>query len=178
VSRLSAALIIAGLAAATLFVLARHLRRRRRRRRGRDPAPEPSNRLVTLVGTARAPHHAAWPCNAHGSRTIDAAKALVQEHGVQIPVDVTVFPIIRKWFVRRDNWAEYGDLYRNFNSIGGYEAIRWDQFYNQLTRKIPVRIRKCLFRSDLGLIEVLAHEMYELNALREEFRRNDWVLYA
>ena len=50
------------------------------------------------------------------------------------------------------------------------QYVKWDDLVHELTGKVPFLIRKDIFESDEAIIAVIAHELYELEHLREELQ--------
>lgn len=66
-------------------------------------------------------------------------------------------------------------MYRNLEPG---ETVRWSQFYNNITGKIPVRIRPDVLESDEAIVAIFTHELHELNRLRQMFTANSGVMSA
>ena len=62
--------------------------------------------------------------------------------------------------------AEYADLGTQF---GPDDLVEWEDLLHPRTGKFPVRFNAALLRSDEAALAHIAHEMYEVNALRRIF---------
>jgi len=102
-------------------------------------------------------------------RSVDEAIELARAHGVHIPGDIEFLP------------AKLGEM--PFGARAAYfdakvsRSLAWGQLYN-VRGKISVRIKSSQFLSDEALVTGIAHEMHELNALREIFKSSGGSLSA
>jgi hypothetical protein len=104
-----------------------------------------------------------WQPNADGvKRTIDEALAIAAQY-VAIPDDVEFFEDIE------------GDLDETITARGPAvtkypgQDVRWSDLVHEQTFVVPFLIRSDILESDEAIIAVIAHEMYELERLREIF---------
>ncbi len=113
-------------------------------------------------GAAQRPLGQPWCPDPGGRRSVADAISLAKEWGVVVEDDVRI--------VVNDPWLNMlGDevyaAYATFKSISTYT---WDDML--IKGKMVVKLRLTVLDSDEGIIEVLAHEMHEINALREMFQ--------
>jgi hypothetical protein len=126
-------------------------------------------KTVNIRGTGQYPT-VKWNPNSHGARTIEEAVAIAKKNGINIPDDILF--ISDEGTLASDTFAKYFGAIKKPGEI-----IRWKEFYN-IHGKIPVRIREDVLLSDEAILAVFAHEMHELNALREIFSLNRGVITA
>jgi hypothetical protein len=125
-------------------------------------------RRSALFGTAcdtKTAH--LWKKNAGGlirqeSEVCDVARAL----GVDVPDDVLFWSDPDLFKRKPPTYASYGGF------VSTAERIEWAQFYGT-KGKIPVRIRPDVLESDIAILAIVAHEVYELNALRKLFEERE-----
>jgi hypothetical protein len=123
-------------------------------------------------GAARGPAFE-WRQNAGGQvRTVAEAVAIARQHGVEIGDDI--FIGVADDFVPPGAYASYGQLGSHFRP--GDEVL-WTDLLNR-RGKVPVRLHSSVLKSDEAIVAVLAHEMYELNRLRQIFIDNDGGITA
>jgi hypothetical protein len=102
-----------------------------------------------------------WRLNADGRRTIDEAVALARKWGVVIADDV-------QFVVRDDMLLEDQDArYAAFSGARDKKYV-WEDLFTR-SGKIVVKLRSTVLDSDEGILDVLTHEMHEINALRTMF---------
>jgi hypothetical protein len=127
---------------------------------------------VELAGEAQFPRSRPWKVNPEGPRTIDQAVTLARRQGVVIPEDVEL--VVDEWglITEPDVDARY------FRWRGQpTDFIPWTAFYSA-RGKIPVLVRPEVLASDEAIVAVFAHEVYELNQLRELFAAAQGVMAA
>jgi hypothetical protein len=103
-----------------------------------------------------------WRLNPGGeTRTIEEALAIAERHGVRIPDDVDFFV------------DEFGYLDATTTARGPRvlprppeSPVTWSDLVHDVTGKVPFLIRPDVLKSDEAIVAVIAHEMYELEALR------------
>lgn len=93
-------------------------------------------------------------------RTIEQAIAIARSHGVNIPEDVAFFCDEEGDLLDADTTAR-GPRVAKFEG----ETVRWSDLLN-VAGKVPFVIRPDILESDEAIVAVIAHEMYELEALR------------
>jgi hypothetical protein len=120
--------------------------------------------MADIRGAAQSPRTFPWSKNPDGPRTLEQALAIARSHGVIIPEDVVFMEVSAE-----DLPVATEAVYFSRSRMTADEKITWSQFYNNLTKKIPVRVSRSVLESDEAIVAVFAHEMYELNALRELF---------
>jgi len=125
------------------------------------------------LGTAQYPRMAPYAPNVNAPRTASEAIALAKSKGIEIPDDIYI-GFMKKW-LRTDADAEY--FYRK-DEFDLDDWIKWNDFYHDKTGKIPVRFNAKLLESDEAIIAHIAHEMYELNALRRLFEEKNGEILA
>ncbi len=121
------------------------------------------NRRVTVAGTAQNPRTGPWATNPGGARTMEEAVALARSRGIQIPDDV-------EFVLAPEGYLDAGDLASYFyaRNLKPGDYIEWSRFYTQFG-KITVKLRADVLTSDEAIVAVFAHEMHELNSLRDYF---------
>ncbi|MGA2449549.1 MAG: hypothetical protein ABTD50_12775 [Polyangiaceae bacterium] len=117
--------------------------------------------MSTKPGTAQRPLGQPWRPNPGGRRSVADAVALAKDLGVVVEDDVRI--------VVNDAWlnmqgAEVYAAYAGFTSTRPYT---WDDLL--IRGKMVVKLRSTVLDSDEGIVEVLAHEMHEINTLRGMF---------
>ncbi|MCA1706195.1 MAG: hypothetical protein LC808_24185 [Actinobacteria bacterium] len=121
---------------------------------------------VKIGGYAHSPK-LEWLPNPGGEvRTVDEAVALARRHGVEIPDDI-MFRAVPQKTLPKNAYAAYAQL--GDKPAGTF--IKWEQFYNRF-EEIPVKLSADILSKDEAIVAVIAHEMHELNALRELFEAN------
>jgi len=129
-----------------------------------DAYATPPQMADELPGAAQEPRTLPWKPNPDGPKSVLDAIALAKTRGVVIPEDIRL--VVRDAMVPENADATYG----GFQS---HKSFRWADFY--IGGKIPVKIRSSVLESDEAIVAVLAHEMYELNALREMFEERQSI---
>jgi hypothetical protein len=131
-----------------------------------------------IVGTASGYDETRWPKNPDGPRTEAEAETLAKAWGVHVPEDVQLLWLPDDDFSTSAH-AEYGIVGTGINRILGTVTISRRSFlYTEVTGKIPVRFRRYLLESDFAIVEIVCHEMHEINELLRLFRANDDYLSA
>jgi len=124
------------------------------------------------MGKATASTHRTepWNCNAGPSRSINDAIEIAKSHGVKIPgwVEFNVY----KNAVPRGAHASYG-----IGEWSGHARVRWEEFLNR-RKKVPVHLRRYVFRSDEAIVAIIGHEIHEITELRALFRQNGGSMQA
>jgi RHS repeat-associated protein len=123
-----------------------------------------ANRFNRKIPGAQFPKMAPYAPNINGPRIASEAIELARSKGIEIPDDL-VIGFIKNW-TRTDADAEY---FFQLKSYKPNDWVKWSDFYHDQTNKIPVRFNAALLNSDEALIAHIAHEMHELNALRQIF---------
>ncbi|MEP7119884.1 MAG: hypothetical protein ABJE95_03195 [Byssovorax sp.] len=123
-----------------------------------------SSRVAEITGTAQSPKTLPWAPNVDGSRTEAEAIAIAKRWGVTIPEDIR--------FIFRDDLVP-ADAYATYNTFTSTGRVRWSEFY--VKERIPVKVRRSVLDSDEAIVAVIAHEMFELNALREMFETRETI---
>lgn len=114
------------------------------------------------IGTAQSPRMAPYTLNKEGARTPNDAIILAKSKGIEIPDDILI--------VFLKNWKKTGVDAEYFYQLRTYQPddwVYWDDFYHPKTGKIPVRFNEAILNSDEHIVALIAHEMYELNSLRQ-----------
>ncbi|WP_437297542.1 hypothetical protein [Sorangium sp. So ce426] len=126
-----------------------------------DPS---TSKLAEGIGAAQDPRTLPWAPNGNGPRSEAEAVELARRRGIVIPEDIA--------FHFRDDAVPQGAyaVYNHFTSIRRY---RWSDFYAK--ERINVKVRRSVLESDEAIVAVIAHEMYELNALRELFEHRETI---
>lgn len=124
-------------------------------------------------GTAQYPKMAPYVPNVNGPRTASESLDLAKSKGIEIPDDIYI-GFMKNW-KRTDADAEY--FYRK-DEFSPNDWIKWTDFYHDKTGKIPVRFNAKILESDEAIIAHIAHEMYELNALRQIFDEKNGEIRA
>ncbi|MBF6650950.1 hypothetical protein [Methylobacter sp. BlB1] len=120
---------------------------------------------IRIRGAAEAPRLAPYNSNAGGViRTQQEAIDLARSYGVEIGDDITI-GFMKNW-IRTDADAEYFYRLRDYKPD---DWVEWDDFLHETTGKIPVRFNANILNSDESIVAHIAHEMHELNALRNIF---------
>lgn len=101
-----------------------------------------------------------WLIREAGPLGVDEAIALVRSRGVEIGDDIRV--VVDDDFMKPTDNAHYG---KTFSSA---ESYTWAHMLGP-GEKLFVRIRGDVLRSDDQTLFVLAHEMHEINTLRDMF---------
>jgi len=137
---------------------------------GQHPHPPPRQReTVTVRGLAQTPKSYPWRKNPEAlTRTLDEVKRIALEHGVNIPDDIAIFAVNAKW-LPPESYATY--MGRDF---APGQRVSWQEFYNKHDN-IAVKISKDILDSDEAIVAVMAHEMHELNGLRNVFERRQTI---
>ncbi|MEQ8279537.1 MAG: RHS repeat-associated core domain-containing protein [Deltaproteobacteria bacterium] len=118
-----------------------------------------------LGGAARAPAFDFRPNPGGVRRTPKEALELAKSYGVEIGDDLAIGFI--RWS-RKDARAEYFTRTRDFAPD---DWVTWEDFLHQRTGRVPVRFDESLLTSDEAIVAHIAHEMHEINALRELFNK-------
>lgn len=116
-----------------------------------------------LLGAAQTPTSLPWAANKDGPRTEEEAVEIARRWGVEIPDDIR--------FVFRDVLILNKDAYAEYGGFRPFRRVRWSDFY--VKHRIPVQVRRLVLESDEAIVAVIAHEMHELNALREIFEMRE-----
>lgn len=117
-----------------------------------------SSKAAEVGGTAQDPRTLPWAPNGDGPRDEAEAVALARLRGVVIPEDIA--------FHFRDDLVPDG-AYGIYNTFASFKDYRWSDFYAK--GRINVKLRRSVLESDEAIVAVIAHEMFELNALRALF---------
>jgi hypothetical protein len=126
---------------------------------------DPNKKRAVLGGAAEAPRLAPYNSNAGGViRNQQEAIDLARSYGVEIGDDITI-GFMKNW-TRTDADAEYFYRLRDYKPD---DWVEWDDFLHETTGKIPVRFNANILNSDESIVAHIAHEMHELNALRNIF---------
>jgi hypothetical protein len=99
-----------------------------------------------------------WRPNEAGRRSVEDAVAFAKSRGVVIEHDIKV--VARDGILRPDEDAAYAG-FRSTKSYG------WEELLIQ--GKLVVKLRPAVLDSDEAILDVLGHEMHEINALRAMF---------
>jgi hypothetical protein len=120
---------------------------------------------IRIRGAAEAPRLVPYNSNASGViRTQQEAIDLARSYGAEIGDDITI-GFMKNW-TRTDADAEYFYRLRDYKPD---DWVEWDDFLHETTGKIPVRFNANILNSDESIVAHIAHEMHELNALRNIF---------
>jgi hypothetical protein len=119
-----------------------------------------------------------WKINPDGQiRNIEEAVEIATKYGVVIPEDIAFFV------------DESGELNNELTARGPRvdkpmgERVYWSDLVHDRTQKVPFRIWAGILKSDEAIVAVLAHEMYEIRALRPyleqgELSIEDYVMHT
>jgi len=130
-----------------------------------DAHATPTTEPAEVPGAAQDPRTLPWRPNPGGPRSLPDAVTLAKARGVVIPDDLHF--VVRDDMIPENSYAAYGGFQT-------HRSFCWADFYAR-GGKIPVKIRKSVLESDEAIVAVLAHEAYELNALREIFEERPIV---
>jgi hypothetical protein len=117
--------------------------------------------VVTLSGAAQDPRSWPWSRNSGGVvRYPQEALALAAARDVSFPEDVRLV-VVGEGDLPENVFASYmlPTPFRENDLLG------WDRFLNR-NGDILIRIKASVLASDEAIVAVLAHEAFELNALR------------
>jgi len=116
-------------------------------------------------GTAQDPRTLPWRANAGGARTLDAAIAFARARGIDIPDDV-------RFFVAPDGLLPT-NAYAKYCEVNSHKSYSWEDFLGRPdrdgNRRVPIKVHASVLESDEAIVAVLAHELFEIQALRELF---------
>jgi len=126
-----------------------------------------------FIGTAQNPRMAPYSINRDGLKTTFEATTLAKSKGIEIPDDILI--VFMKNWKRSDVDAEYFYQLRTYRPD---DWVKWCDFYHPKTGKIPVRFNEAILNSDESIVAHIAHEMYELNSLRQIFEEEDGKILA
>jgi len=131
---------------------------------------ETSN-AIEVTGTAQSPRTLPWAGNDEGPRSEEDAVSIARSRGVVIPDD------IRFVFVRDEGFPFPSDTYAYYGGFQPYKRFAWSELYVHAEEDewIPVKIRRSVLCSDEAIVAVIAHEMFELNALRNIFEERETI---
>ncbi len=130
-----------------------------------EPDKTTSPQSITVTGHAQFARTAPWTRNPDGAiRTEAQALEIARSHGVIIPDDILLRKIKGK-YLPDDTYARY------FSKHGSdpNQRINWTEFYDRDLDELVVSVSDKVFESDEAIVAVYAHEMHELNSLRELF---------
>jgi len=127
---------------------------------------------VKITGAGQYPKSRPWKVNPHGTRSVEQAIELLQKWGVTVPDDVLI--------VSDDEYSiddpHVDACYFNWRGDASMD-VRWAQFFTS-KGQIPVRVKREVFGSDEAILAVLAHELFEVQALRELFAASAGIMTA
>jgi len=112
-------------------------------------------------GAAQSSLSKPWRPNPEGRRSVEDAVALARAWGIVVEDDVRIVASDRTDKTLDDHEDA---AYAGFMSTRTYT---WDDMLSN--GKIVVKLRSTVLDSDEGIVDVLAHEMHEINALRGMF---------
>jgi len=102
-----------------------------------------------------------WQPNPGGAiRTMDEAKAVARNHGLNIPDDAEFFA------------DELNELHANWTACGprvdkpAGSIVEWADLVHDRTGKVPFRVWPGILDSDEAIVAVFGHELFELSRLR------------
>jgi hypothetical protein len=121
-------------------------------------------RAAGVSGTAQNPRTLPWAPNGDGPRAAAEAVELARRWGILIHEDIA--------FHFRDDVVPEG-AYAVYNTFDSDKRYRWSDFYAK--GRINVKIRCSVLQSDEAIVAVIAHEMFELNALRMLFEQRETI---
>lgn len=119
-----------------------------------------------IIGAAHYSKSRPWAKNPHGARSLEEAISLARQWGVAIPEDV-------EFYVGEDSSIDDPNVeasYFAYDATGDAE-ITWSQIRN-IRGNFAIRIRQRVLESDEAIVAVFAHEIYEIERLRQLFAAN------
>lgn len=120
---------------------------------------------VSVRGYAQHPRTHPWTVNPDGAvRSVDEAVEIARKHGVVIPDDVLIKKLKGK-YLPDNTYARYFSRH----GVDPNTRITWDEFYDKGLDELVVSVSDTVFHSDEAIVAILAHEMHELNKLRDLF---------
>jgi len=132
----------------------------------RRELPLLARRRPRAHGTAQGSLSKPWRRNADGRRTILQAVELAKRWGIVVEDDVRIVASDGADGYLDSLGAEVDAAYAGFTSQRSYT---WDDLLIQ--GRIVVKLRSAVLDSDEGILDVLGHEMHEINALRSMFEQ-------
>ena len=115
-------------------------------------------------GMAQGAPSKPWRPNAGGRRSLEDAIELAKRWGILVEDDVRIVASDVADAYLDSLGADVDAAYAGFTSQRTYA---WDDL--QIRGKIVVKLRSSVLESDEGILDVLAHEMHEVNGLRTMF---------
>lgn len=106
-----------------------------------------------------------WTPNPDGPRSIADAIEFARTWGIEIEDDVKI--VLGDAILRPDEDAAYGAFKSN-------KRYRWEDLL--IGGRMTVKVRSNVLASDEGILDVLGHEMHEINALRRMFEERSEIL--
>ena len=125
---------------------------------------------ASAAGTAQWSLSKPWKPNQEGRRSVEDAVRLAKAWGVVVEDDVRVVASARGDEYLDSLGADVDAGYAGFRSDRSYT---WDELL--IAGKMVVKLRSTVLDSDEGILEILAHEMHEINSLREMFDQRDRI---
>jgi hypothetical protein len=121
--------------------------------------------------TARTHQTEPWAPRQAGPRSLAEAVALGGQHLAQAnQPGLEAIPDYIQFVVTDANIPE--DAYASYLWLGEMAedaTVAWNDCVHDRTGKLPVRIRPVVLESDEAIVAVIAHEVYEIVALRAAF---------
>jgi hypothetical protein len=118
-------------------------------------------------GAAQTSLSKPWRPNPNGARSVEDAIRLAKQWGVDVGDDVKV--------VVNDAWLDGigADVDASYAAFTSQRSYTWDDLL--IRGKMVVKLRSTVLESDEGIVEVLAHEMHEINAIRGMFEHRERI---
>jgi hypothetical protein len=119
-----------------------------------------------------------WRDNPDGQiRNIEEAVQIAKKNGVVIPDDIE-FHVDESGELNNELTARGPRVDKPFGA-----RVYWSDLVHDRTHKVPFRIWAGILKSDEAIVAVLAHEMYEIRALRSylesgELSIDDYVMHT
>jgi len=121
-----------------------------------------------------------WIDNPDGPRTMAQARIIAENNGAPIEDDMHFIPVPDAWF--DENFGNAYAIYGRLSAHRANELILWKSksghSFLDPDDKINIWVRESVLRSDRAITAVLAHEAYEIEALRLEFAKNGGGLHV
>ncbi len=127
---------------------------------------------MSLGGTARTHTTEPWAVTRPAPCSLEEAVAIARQHGVDVPEYIRLCPVPDDQVPDAAHAA-----YLELGHQEGHATIRWEGCLNR-SGQIPVRVRRSVFQSDEAIVAVFAHEVHEIQRLREQFLANGGALEA